>query len=482
MSHVGPSPIDGPPYYTYAQLHARAGAVATDLVAIGLVPGDRVALFAGNDLDFAAIVFGALYVGLTLIPISTASADHEVRFRLEHARARLLIHDAARADAASRAAPDAHRRLGSALGRATCNSFVPQIFDDSHDALLLYTSGTTGSAKAARISRRSLTRHTATIAERVLRLSAQDVVLAVLPITHSFGLRLALLAPIAVGATALLGDKFDTARVRYALEHGGVTWFPGVPTMFSALARSGNPIVAPRLRWCLSAGAALPVTVAERATKVLGVPVRQGYGMTEATFCTIDTPDDPHGSMSVGRRVEGVSLAIVDEHGQRIDSGQSGEIIVRGPNVMTGYLDDDEATQAVVRDGWLHTGDLGYLDSIGRLTVVDRKKDLIIRSGWNVVPSEVEAAILRVPGVESAIAVGVPDAHRGEEIAVVLVVDASFDEGALAAAVRRELAEPSRPRLFATTDELPIGPSGKALRRVVREAIWAGTISLRQLE
>lgn len=479
--------LDGetPSSVTFAELDAQACRVAGALTARGLGVGDRIALLAANDLDFVAVYYGALYAGLVVLPLPTASSLLELRFRLEHASIRLLVCD------------DAHRSLALGAAESTATHVVdgrelliqgskadgPIDLPTDATAMLLYTSGTTGGAKAACITHASLTAHTSACVHHVLRLGPEDVVMGALPLTHSYGLRMALLAPLFAGARTVLVRRFDAARVATLLRTTGVTWFPGVPTMFSALGRLANVERPGRLRWALSAGAPLPAAVRERAEDVLGAEVREGFGLTEATFTTLDTPEDEGGVGTVGRAVPGVEIAIVDERGRRLPSLESGEIVVRGQNLMSHYLDDAEATNQALREGWLHTGDLGFLDAAGRLRVVDRKKDLILRGGFNVVPAEVEAALASYPQIAEALVVGVPDEHYGEEVAAVVVLrtGASLDPDDLVAHLRARLSGFKRPRLFATIPALPIGASGKALRRSVRASIASGDVVLSPL-
>lgn len=476
--------LDGerPTTVTFGELDARACRVAAGLAARGLRAGDRVALLAANDLDFVAAFYGALYAGIVVLPIPTASSVPEIGFRLAHAGIRLLVCDEHHRTLATTAAEETGTPVASGHELLASSAAADGPLDLPADAtaLLLYTSGTTANPKAACITHASLIAHTSACVHHVLRLDAKDVVLGALPLTHSYGLRMALLAPLYAGARTVLVRRFDAVRIPRLLHETGVTWFPGVPTMFSAIGRLPDGTKPARLRWALSAGAPLPTTVRERAEAALGVPVREGFGLTEATFTTLDQPDDPEGTGTVGRAVPGVEVAIVDEQGRRLAPLEPGEIVVRGQNVMSRYLDDPEATEQAFRDGWLRTGDLGVLDLDGRLRVVDRKKDLILRGGFNVVPAEVEAALVAHPHIAEALVIGVPDEHYGEEIAAIVVLreGTELDHDDLGRHLRSRLAGTKRPRLLAVLDSLPIGASGKALRRVVRDAAARGEIAL----
>jgi long-chain acyl-CoA synthetase len=334
-------------------------------------------------------------------------------------------------------------------------------------AQILFTSGTTGTAKAAAVSHASLVAHARAVA-RTVALGEDDVILGALPLTHSFGCRMVMLLALATGARVVLMRRFDAARALALLDAERVTFWPAVPTMLAAACAVAGP--PPRgLRWVLSAGAPLADALCRRAEARLGCDVRQGYGQTEASFSTIDAPPSPRTLGSVGRPVAGVEV--------RIAAG--GEVEVRGPHRMVGYLDDAEATAAAIdADGWLRTGDVGRLDGDGRLWIVDRTKDLIIRGGNNVYPSEVEAALVAHPAVAEVAVVGRADDYFGEEVVAVVVLRAGRTTSAaeLAAFARERIAATKIPREYAFVDALPLGPSQKVLKRALRDQLAAGTL------
>lgn len=471
---------------SFAELDERASRAAARLRGVGLGPGSRLALAAGNGLSFVDAWFGALYAGCTVLPIPPMSAVPEIAHRLLHARCAAIVTDGAMHALGEEARKGTGASLhleASALADGPLDARGPLDVPAETVAMVLYTSGTTGTAKGATITHASLATHTAALVHHVLRLSPDDVVMATLPLTHSYGLRMTLLAPFYAGARSVLLDRFAAPRVLRVLGEEAVTWFPGVPTMFNALAHEPAAKASPHaaLRWCMSAGAPLPDDVRLRAERTLGVPVRQGYGLTEATFTTVDLPSDPHGAGTVGRAVFGVEVRIVDEAGAEVPRGTAGEVTVRGQNVMAGYLDDPEATREALRGGWLHTGDVGVLDADGRLTVVDRLKDLVLRGGFNVYPAEVEAVLVSHPAVRDAVVVGLPDPHYGEEVVAVVVLrdHASVDLAELDAFCRARLSRTKVPRLYAEVAAMPIGPSGKVQRRVLRSAVHEGKLVLR---
>ena len=331
----------------------------------------------------------------------------------------------------------------------------------SGDALWLPTSGTSGRSKVARISHDCVTQHTRNLVRDTFRFTPDDVVLATLPLCHSFGLRTTLLATFAAKARVVLVERFDAEASLNAAARFGVTFIAGVPTMFASWAQThGAPLKS--LRWCLSAGAPLSAATRRAAEQRLGAEVREGYGLTEASFTSIDAPHHQTSGGTCGRPSPDVEVRI-----------QGREIQIRGVNVMSGYLHDEEATAAAFEDGWLRTGDLGVIDEEGCVRVLDRLKDLIIRGGHNVVPSAVEAVLREVAGVQEAAVVGRPDELLGEELVAVLVMENADDLKIdnVFKHIASRLAKPEQPREYVVLPELPLGPSRKVLRRVLRSQI-----------
>ena len=497
--------------FTYAALDLAARGVAEQLQQQGLVPGGRVALSAANGVEFLAGFFGASYAGVTVVPIPILSAAPETRLRVTRSRCSAALVDSGREPLLRAACPELNTICLTTALRMRTTTLTPSAaataaqasssaldLPADTDAMLLFTSGTTGGPKAARITHASLLAHTAALVHHTLHLSEHDVVLGVLPWTHSFGLRMCVLAPFYAGAQVLAFERFDPRRTLAVMDAGRVTWAPAVPTMFAAwTATRSHAGVARGLRSALSAGAPLPRELRLRAEARLGCPVRQGYGLTEATFSTIDdgrgeevvtrppgAPAHTHArtvesgqsatvrdeSEHVGAPVWGVELRIRDEGGQDVPAGDEGEVWVRGANVMAGYLDDHEATRAVFDEGWLRTGDLGRVDALGRLVLVDRLKDLILRGGANIYPSEVEDALAAHPAVSQVAVIGRPDDYYGEQVVAVIVARGDAPTASeLDAHARLYLAKNKLPVEYVFVPELPLGPSGKVLKRTLRE-------------
>jgi long-chain acyl-CoA synthetase len=471
----------------FAELDAQACKVAGVLAGHGLGPGERVALIGENSAEFVAGWFGIVYAGCAVVPIPTLSAPPELRYRIEHANCRALLCDAARAASLRQNSGEkalAVQCLELADVLASGQPGVTYAADVSPDdpALILYTSGTSGHAKGAAISHASLLMHSALLSHHTLQLTEADRVLGVLPLSHSFGCRMAMLVSVFAGARCVLVPRFDAARTLALLHREAITWLPAVPTMFAAWAAEPEPTTPEPslLRWALSAGAPLADETARRAERRLGVEIRQGYGMTEATFCTINAPPDERVFGSVGRPVWGVEVRLLDEAGGDVPAGESGEVAVRGHNAMSGYLHDPEATAHIAREGFIRSGDVGRLDGQGRLAIVDRIKDLIIRGGHNVYPSEVETALATHADVAEVAVIGRPDDYYGEEVVAVVVKreGAELSEAQLLHWARSQFGPNKRPREVAFVDALPLGPSGKVLKRTLRQWLLEGRLDV----
>lgn len=486
--------FDGQQRLSYGALDAAASAFAERLVAAGIEPGDAVGLLAGNGAPCLVAFFGTVYAGGVVVPLPAASAPAEVRFRLERSGARLLLFDEARRSLAEASGAESSgagclgagssgtESLGAGSssavgwpldGKVVDASSPPFALRNTELAMVLFTSGTTGEAKGAAITHASLWSHTAALCFHTLRLSAADVVLAVLPFAHSFGLRMTILAPFFAGARVVSSERFDAAESLALAAAEGVSWMCGVPTMFRRWAEVPGSSWA-KLRWALSAGAPLPRALSERASKRLGAPVREGYGLTEATFCCVGAPDEDVPEGSVGRSVWGVDVAVVDGE-RRCGIGERGELRVAGQNVMRGYLGDDPV------QGYFATGDLGYVDADGFVFVVDRLKDMILRGGHNVYPAEVEAALAEHPAVAAAAVVGRPCDAFGEEVVAVVVLRDGASLAGLDGFLRERVARTKLPREVAVVESLPLGPSRKVLKRELRRRLVGGALSVVEL-
>jgi long-chain acyl-CoA synthetase len=354
---------------------------------------------------------------------------------------------------------------------------LPRAADDN--AVILHTSGTTGVPKGAQLTHANLSRNQAVVAGSLLDLEPDDVVMGCLPLFHVFGMTCGLLAAMSVGATLALLPRFDPGDALRMIAAERVTVFQGVPTMYVAMLAAADrcDVDVSTLRVCVSGGAAMPVEVLRAFEDRFGCTVLEGYGLSETSPAVcFNHPDRVRKVGSIGTPIDGVQVRIVDENGNNAPVGTPGEIQVRGHNVMKGYWNLPDATEATIKDGWLCTGDIGRVDDDGFYYIVDRKKDLIIRGGYNVYPREVEDALHEHPAIAEAVVIGMPHDSLGEEVcaAVVLKRGASADAAELRDFVKHRVAAYKYPRRIWFVDSLPTGPTGKVLRREVQPPVEDG--------
>ncbi|MBT9555926.1 MAG: acyl--CoA ligase [Myxococcales bacterium] len=413
--------------------------------AMAFTPGERVSVCAPNSPTLIAAWLGILAARAVVVPLSVTAPPAEQAERRRRTGARRHL--------------DTNALETLSLGDALDGPLSGPATDL---ALLLSTSGTTGEARFVAIGHGSLVRHTASLVSHALDLGPNDRIGAILPLAHSFGARMVLLVGLAVGATLVLPPSTGRSLAARWPADARLTWLPTVPTQLAIWADSpkGHPGC---LRWILSAGAPLPAATRLATETRFGCPVREAWGMTEASIATVDGPPLQPAPGSVGTPVPGVELRLTD----------LGEVLVRGENVMLAYLDDPEGTAAVVdRDGWVHSGDLGRLDGEGRLFLHGRSKDVILRGGNTIHPAEVEAALLGAPGLVACAVFGTPCPQLGEEIVVAAVGDATLES--LREWARSGIAAYKLPTRLFPVDTLPYGPSGKVMRRVVAAEYHSG--------
>ena len=465
----------------YAELERLAGAMAALLRERGLRRDDRVGLMLPNVPEFPIAYFGALRAGGIVVPMNVMLKRREVAYHLEDSGARLLLawHELDEEAAAGTAAAGAEllavepRGLAALIAeRAAAASEPPAPTAGDDTAVILYTSGTTGRPKGAELTHANLHGNAEVVARTVSRVGPGDVVLGTLPLFHSFGQTVSMNATLLAGACLTLVPRFEPGEALATIERDRVTHFYGVPTMYGALLR--HPGRERRdtssLRLCISGGASLPVEVLRGFERAFGAPVLEGYGLSETSpVACHNHPGRERRPGSVGTPLEGVEVRVADESGTELPPGEVGEILIRGPNVMKGYWRRPEATAEALRDGWLRTGDLATRDEDGYLRIVDRKKDMILRGGYNVYPREVEEVLFEHPAVREAAVVGLPDARLGEEVgaAVVLRPGERVAAEEVSAFARERIAAYKYPRRVWFVDELPKGPTGKVLRREI---------------
>ena len=479
---------------TYGELRRQTGQLRAGLVRLGVEPDDRVALLAPNNWFFVVSWLAALGAGAAVVPLNPASTTAELERQLAAIGARVAVvgpsgrEAFARVDRAAVGLQHVLALEGTRIdGAETLQDYFDAVpvdgapvdaVDRSPDdiAALLFTAGTAGTPKAAMLTHGNLLANL----DQVMRHPGlgdrpDDVVLGVLPLFHIFGLNVVLDLALRVGGAIALVERFDPLSCVETIRTHGVTVIAGAPPMFEAwsTARGIDADAFRSVRLAVSGGAALPVSVSEAFEARFGVPVWEGYGLTEAApiVSTSLVGGEPRKG-SIGVPLPGVEVRLVDAEGEDALEGDSGEIWVRGPNVFAGYWGDEQATAgALTPDGWLRTGDGGYLDEGGYLFLTDRVKDMIVSGGENVYPVEVEEALCQHPDVEDAAVFGVPDARWGEAVKALVIrrPGSSVEAEELVAFARERLAGYKLPRSVDFVDELPRTPTGKVLKRELRE-------------
>ncbi len=490
-----PAVVLGNTTLTYSQLDAAASQVANALIDRGIARGDRIALSCPNLPYFPVVYYGILKAGGTVVPLNILLTEREIAYHLADSGAKayfcfegspelpigkagLAAFDQAdgcehfillTADPAA-TSPDPHSETFAEFTHrqpGTCRS-APTAETDT--AVILYTSGTTGQAKGAELTHSNMV-HNALLGPRLFGTHPHDVHLITLPLFHSFGQSVQMNSGLARGATLVLLPRFTAEQALELMERENVTFFAGVPTMYHALlnCETATDSYAATLRIAVSGGAAMPAEVMRQFEEKFDVPILEGYGLSEtspvATFNRVERPRKPG---SIGLPVWGVEVDVLKEDGARAATGEAGEMVIRGHNVMKGYFGRPEATKAAIDEaGWFRTGDIGTRDADGYLYIVDRKKDMIIRGGFNVYPRELEEVLLTHPQVSLAAVVGVPHEAYGEEIKAFVVAKpgATVSESELVAWCRQTMAAYKYPRIVEFRASLPMTATGKVLKR-----------------
>ncbi|WP_327070799.1 long-chain-fatty-acid--CoA ligase [Kitasatospora sp. NBC_01302] len=490
-----PALVCGDRTYDYRTLWHRARQYAAALAAEGVRPGDRVALLIGNQVEFPLTYFGALALGAVVVPVNALLKAREIEYVLRDAGCPALVcagpllpeGRAAAAAAGVRlltvdAAPEPGASSLAELAERCepVERLVPREPGDL--ALVLYTSGTTGHPKGAMLTHLNVTLNVTIGMESPFDLRAGDVLLGCLPLFHTFGQICGMATCFRAGATLVLMERFEAPRALALMAEHGCTVLMGVPTMLLGLLDAAEQDARrPPLDRVFSGGSALPVPVLERFEEVFGCRIYEGYGLTETSpVVAYNQPAWPRRAGTVGRPIWGVEVEIaragLEGRIELLPTGEVGEIVVRGHNVMAGYLGRPEATAEVLVDGWFRSGDLGVKDKDGCLSVVDRKKDMVLRGGYNVYPREVEEVLVRHPAVAEVAVIGVPHERHGEEVCAVVRTRPGAEPGPglgaeLIAWSKERLAAYKYPRMVEFVDAFPLGPSGKILKRELRTAL-----------
>ena len=464
---------------SYGELDQRSARLATLLREKGIEAGDRVGVMLPNVPDFPVAYYGVLRAGAVVVPMNVLLKRREIAFYLEDSGAKLLLAWHGFAAEARDGAADAGAEMievepASFASMLAEHEPTPGLVDTAEDdtAVILYTSGTTGKPKGAELTHMNLFRNADVSSRTTCEIAAGDVVLGALPLFHSFGQTVGMNASLKVGACLTLVPKFDPGEALATMQRDRVTHFYGVPTMYGALLHHPDreQYAASALRICITGGASMPVEVLHGFEAAFDCEVLEGYGLSETSpVASTNHPGRPRKAGSIGTPLEEVEMKVVDENDEEVPRGEVGEIVIRGHNVMKGYWQRPDATEEAMRGGWFHSGDMARVDEDGYFFIVDRKKDLIIRGGYNVYPREVEEVLYEHPKIREAAVIGVPHDQWGEEIgaAVVLHEGEQLDPEEISAYVKERIAAYKYPRLVWFLDELPKGPTGKILKREI---------------
>ena len=499
--------VAGATRLTYAQVNAMACQVANGLRKLGLQPGDHIALSCPNLPYFPIAYYGILKMGGVVATLNVLLKPREIAFHLKECNAKALLvfegtPELPMAQMAREASPEVdHCRhlvvmtanpaapspiegtttFGQLMhGQAPVFETHASLADDT--AVLLFTSGTTGQPKCAELTHFNMTLNAMASRDMYSPVlnsgpEATNRYLVTLPLFHSTGQTAQMNAGFSSGATLVLLPRFDAAAALKTMVDERINIWIGVPTMYWAILQharqSGADVsaIANELRVCVSGGAPMPLPVLEDFEKTFAVRVLEGYGLSEtspvACFNQLQLPSKPG---TVGLPIFSCEVRVVDDNDQPVPGGERGEVVIRGHNVMKGYYRRPVETAEALKGGWFHTGDIGIIDADGYVSIVDRKKDLILRGGMNVYPREIEELLMTHPSVSLAAVIGVPDDRLGEEIKafVVLKPGTALEPDALIAWSKEQLAAYKYPRTLEIRGSLPLGPTGKVLKRALR--------------
>ena len=465
---------------TFGELKRQSDNLARFLIGCGYAPGDRIAFYCANGYQTAAVFLGTMYGGFVSVPLNLVSQASQLEYVLEHSDTRLVFTDAEHAEAIAARV----KAVGRPIEIIVIDVDAPSLFleerlpptqvpvvDENVPALLMYTSGTTGRPKGCLLTQKNVISGGRFVQE-AHQLGPTDRVLSSLPLYHINGQIVATVGPLVHGGSVVAPHRFSVSQFWDLLDRYECTWFNVVPTIISYLAASPAPEAAPggrkRVRFGRSASAALAPELHRAFERKFGLSIIETMGMTE-TAAPIFTNPLEQGKRkygSVGQPVGNIAK-VVSLEGVPCKPGEVGELAVKGDNVMREYFKSPEETaKALDADGWLHTGDLGYADEDGYYFVTGRLKELIIKGGENIAPREIDDVMYMHPAVLDAAAVGIPDAHYGQEIlcAVVLKPGCSATEAELRAFCEKELGRYKTPKVFKFMADLPKGPSGKVQR------------------
>ena len=461
----------------WAAVDEASARLAALLKSKGIEPGDRVGIMLPNVPYFPIAYYAILRAGGTVVPMNVLLKGREVQFYLENSEAKLLLAWHGFAEEAQKGAEAA----GAELISVEPGEFEKQLGEHEPDrdvverdgdevAVILYTSGTTGEPKGAELTHDNLRKNAVISRDTLFDIGEDDVVLGALPLFHTFGQTVCMNIGTLGGACLTFIPRFDPGKALEVIERDKVTVFAGVPTMYNALLNHPEREQADVscLRLCVSGGSAMPGETMRSFEEAFDCKILEGYGLSETSpVASFNHPDRERKAGSIGTPIEGVEMKVVDEDDNDVEQGEIGEIVIRGHNIMKGYFKREEATEEAMKGGWFHTGDIAKIDEDGYFFIVDRKKDMIIRGGYNVYPREIEEVLFQHPAVLECAVIAVPDESLGEEVGAAVVLKDGEDVEAeeLQSFVKGEVAAYKYPRKIWFADELPKTATGKILKR-----------------
>jgi long-chain acyl-CoA synthetase len=463
---------------SYGVLNAATAGAAGFLREKGVREGDRVGMQLPNVPYFPIVYFGALRLGAIVVPMNPLLKEKEVAYHLSDSGAKVMVgwHQFAQPaqvgseEAGAEAVIAAPGEFEQLLGAAQPFEDVVERADDE-PAVIIYTSGTTGTPKGAALTHKNLISG-AEVARELVDAGPDSVAVTTLPLFHVFGMNSLMNVAVQARGTMTLVPRFSPEKILEVIERDKATTFGGVPTMYAALLHHPDRerYDVSSLDLCVSGGSPMPVEVLRGFDEAFGTKVLEGYGLSETTgMGTFNQPDRERKPGSIGVPVGDTEIRLVDEDDEDVPEGEPGELVMRGSFVMSGYWNRDEATDEVMRGGWFHTGDIATLDEDGYYFIVDRKKDLIIRGGYNVYPRELEEVLYEHEAVREAAVLGVPHPDLGEEVGAAVAVreGTSVDPEELREYMKQRVAAYKYPRVIWLVEELPKGPTGKIIKREI---------------
>lgn len=479
--------IEGSRTIKFEELLDKVNRLSNGLSGLGVTPRSKVSLYLPNVSEFVIAYYALQQMGAVVVPINVLLRADEINYIVRHSESRVIITNREYFSEVKKGISGVegleHVIVSGMEGDGIINfealvassgsDFTEVDISGDDPAVIIYTSGTTGRPKGATLTQNNIGSNVVTW-NGIMRGVPEDRIIAVLPLAHSFGQTCVMNTCMYNGGTLILHQKFDPVEVLRSIQDKGATVFTGVPTMYTYIINHPDAMKynTSSLRLCVSGGAPIPVEVLSKFEGMFNCIIIEGYGLSETSpVCAFNTIEGPRKPASTGIPINGVEIGIFDEQDSALPVNEVGEIVVRGPNVMQGYYRDPEATALAMRGGWFHTGDMAYKDEDGHIFIVDRKKDMILKSGYNVYPREVEEVLYSYPKVAEAAVVGVPDELRGEEVKAFVVIKEGQQatEEEIREYCRSKIAPYKTPRYIEFLDALPKGSTGKILRRQLRD-------------